>query len=92
MKVVRVASLLLLVFVAAAAYPCQPEKTIEYYSDSAFTDLLGWSWCSCQGLTYQEGQQSGAYRRITTVGCHIGQETVTCYQWTGSYWQVITCP
>ena len=92
MKIVRITVLtLLVVALAASAYPCQPEKYIEYFSD-AFITQVGWSWCGCQGQTAQSGQQSGAYRRITTVGCLHGQETETCYQWNGSSWVVVSCP
>ncbi len=91
MKVLRITALSLLLLVAAAVYPCQPEKYIDYYSDY-FVTLVGWSWCGCQGQTAQGGQQSGAYRQVTTVGCLHGQETVTCYQWNGSSWVVIACP
>ena len=92
MKVLRVATLsLVLLLVVAAAYPCQPAKYIEYYSDY-FVTMVGYWSCTCEGYTYQTGQQSGAYKRVTTVGCHIGQETETCYEWTGSTWIPIDCP
>lgn len=92
MKVARVVTLFLaLLLVAAAAYPCQPEKSIDYYSDY-FVTLVGWSWCGCQGQMAQSGQQSGAYRRVTTVGCLSGIETEKCYQWNGSGWTEIPCP
>lgn len=91
MKVARIAVLSLLLVAATNASPCQPEKFIDYYSDY-FVTLVGWSWCGCQGQTAQGGQQSGAYRRVMTVGCLHGQENETCHQWNGSSWVLIPCP
>jgi hypothetical protein len=91
MKVLRIAALSLVLLAATSVHPCQPEKFIDYYSDYFITHI-GWSWCGCQGQTAQGGQQSGAYRRVTTVGCLHGQETETCHQWNGSTWVVVACP
>ena len=91
MKVARIAVLSLLLVTATTASPCQPEKSIDYFSDY-FITLVGWSWCGCQGQTASGGQQSGAYRRVVTVGCLHGQETETCHQWNGSSWVAIACP
>ena len=94
MKPRRIAVLSSLLFlVATLAYPCMPDRLIEYYSDAAFTNEVGWSYCSCTNSNTSGGTQAGNYKRVTTVSCTVAEIThITCYQWDGTNWVTITCP
>jgi hypothetical protein len=95
MQVRRIVLALFIVSLAAFAYPCQPDRFTEYFSDSAFTQSLGWAFCSCTNSNSSYGQQSGPYKKVTTTSCTVYEIQHTyCYYWdagSGTY-VPMTCP
>jgi hypothetical protein len=92
-KAMRLVVLVLLVVVAVPGTFAGPftEVWIEYFSDAAMTNTVGWYHDDCAN-NIASSNTTGTYRRREITSCSTGATTVTCAYWTGSAWQSMACP
>jgi hypothetical protein len=67
------------------------EAWIWYYSDSGFTNQVGWYHDTCSNVITSGGVQ-GTYRVREISSCETATYSETCSYWNGSSWQPMTCP
>jgi hypothetical protein len=72
-------------------------RKYEYYSDAAFTVLVGEEWdpgISCPNDEYfMDGDRADYRKTINYASCGWGgTQTVTCWSYDGTSWHQMTCP
>jgi hypothetical protein len=89
----RVVVLLALLAVSVTALVAGPftETWIDYFTDAAMTNQVGWYHDDCASSISSSGVQ-GTYRRREITSCSTGATTVTCASWNGTSWQSMPCP
>jgi hypothetical protein len=76
-----------------ASYAPGNKTYIDYYSDAAFTVLVGGETHGCAETPTSWGVV-GQYRRYNVFPCGSDPEFgfVTCWEWVNGTWVQITCP
>jgi hypothetical protein len=95
MKVVRIASFLVLLILVANPGPAQPaphNTYYEYYSDCSFATFVGYDeYYSCDGYHLQGGVTSDYRKRILET-CYGWIYINACQHFEGGTWVDIDCP